>query len=74
LFRYAHQHVDRDAFDAGHRGHGLLDLRPFDNKYGVNQIVAGEDIFAHQTAGKIIAAHAPRAEMWKDAHVFGPFI
>jgi len=44
-------------FHAGHGGDGFFLIAAFEYEDGVNQIVCGQGVFAHQAAGKIVFAH-----------------
>jgi hypothetical protein len=41
--------VDRQAFHARHRGHGCAGSA-FEHEYRIDQVGAGDDVFAHQRA------------------------
>ena len=56
------------AFDARHRRHGLPHVHAFDDENRIDQIVRGEDVFAHQAAREVVAAHAARTVMRIETH------
>ena len=64
-----HQQIDGRALDAGHRRHGLPHIRAFDDEHRINEVVGREEVFAHQTAREVIAAHPARAMVGIEAHV-----
>ncbi len=57
--------IDRQPLDARHGGHRLALAAALDHEHRVNQRVGAQVGFTHQTAGELIAPHAPHAGFWK---------
>ncbi len=65
LFGHAHQFIRRIAHDAWHGADLLLNSLAFTHKDRVDQVVGGQAVFAHQTAGKLVAAVTAQASIRK---------
>ena len=57
------QVIEALPFDAGHRRDRFNAILAVEDEHRVDQIVGGQDMFSHQAAGEVIAAHPahPRA-------------
>ena len=59
------QQIQALALNAAHGRNFLLAVFAFQHEHGVNQIVGSQGVFAHQAAGKIVAAHTAHAGQGK---------
>jgi hypothetical protein len=64
-FAFPQQLVHREPLDTGHGTHRLPLSAAFHHEHGVNQRVHRDLGFAHETSGKLVAAHAPQAAFRK---------
>ena len=58
---FAQQLIDRQPVDSRHRSDRLALAAAVDDENRVDQRIDGQVGFAHQTARKLVAAHAPHA-------------
>jgi len=61
VFGHGQQQVQAQAVHAGHGGHGLAAVGALVHEHGVDQVIGGDHVLAHQAAGEGIAAQAAGA-------------
>ena len=61
LFAFGDEFIHGVAHHARHRRNRFTIVLAFFDEHGEDEIVGGEHVFAHQTAGKIVVTHAAHA-------------
>jgi hypothetical protein len=63
LLGLAHDLVDREPLDPGHRRHGHALSPAFHDEHGIDQVVGRQQRLAHQPPREVVAPHAAQANV-----------